>query len=450
MTIIFREEGTNGIITKLGPTGINNYDGPDCVLSFSGGSNIRNKSCEFWVGLIPDQPFTNYARDIYEEHIAYRTLKDDDNFRINTHEDVKAELIMFTILEPYPGKFTGIRFELMYWMTPKDAIIDGEPKCGEFYEYPSVCEGIQDEYKPVYNTYSHTKEFFVKIQLPEGMTIREDLYMKSVPCWWDDKGPSEFGEKFNLDYLCFYYNNSFVYAFNSTNQRGTTFASGHRDIAIQVDGIYIHENLTEIKKESGYLKFGVFETNIFHVEYPIINRDAQLLYIKQNYSLEIIHFHQENEEKTYFYFKIKANDSYDLDCVFRIDFPDDISLVEMTGLVFDGNLFLNDDLNKLNESNYFSRNNENHSYIWKMLNISDYNIVKNTFVIYPFYELKKQTDETVLEKEEIEIQLNFTIINYRSFKPFGINFYRTNDNFNTLFQQETINIKFIQMYVIYM
>ena len=82
--------------------------------------------------MIPDQPFTNYARDIYEEHIAYRTLKDDDNFRINTHEDVKAELIMFTILEPYPGKFTGIRFELMYWMTPKDAIIDGEPKCGEF------------------------------------------------------------------------------------------------------------------------------------------------------------------------------------------------------------------------------------------------------------------------------------------------------------------------------
>ena len=73
----YREEGSTTFTNKLGPTGIDKYDGPDCIFNFAGGSTMRNKSCEYWVGLIPDQPFTNYARDIYEEHLAYRTLNYD-------------------------------------------------------------------------------------------------------------------------------------------------------------------------------------------------------------------------------------------------------------------------------------------------------------------------------------------------------------------------------------
>ena len=104
---------------------------------------MRNKSCEFWVGLIPDQPFTNYARDIYEEHLAYRTLNEDDTYMLYTHDIIRMDSCKFSIMHPYPGKWTSIRFEIMFFGALNDSVFDGEPKCGDFYEYPDVCQGCQ-------------------------------------------------------------------------------------------------------------------------------------------------------------------------------------------------------------------------------------------------------------------------------------------------------------------
>ena len=197
---------SNTYENKLGTSGIDKYDGADCVFNFAGGSTMRNKSCEFWVGLIPDKPFTNYARDIYEEHLAYRTLNDDDTYIIKTRQNIRAEIAIFTILEPYPGKFTGLRFQIMYWITIQDALIDGEPKCGDFYEYPSVCEGYKDVYKPVSNIHNHHKDFFLKIKLPDGITVNASAIGHALPCFWEDKGRTQFNEETFTDYLCFYWN----------------------------------------------------------------------------------------------------------------------------------------------------------------------------------------------------------------------------------------------------
>ena len=104
---------------------------------------MRNKSCKFLVGLIPDKPFTNYARDIYEKHLAYRTLNDDDTYMIKTRQNIRVEIAIFTIFEPFPGKFTSLRFQIMYWFTIQDALIDGEPKCEYFLNIPLYAKIIK-------------------------------------------------------------------------------------------------------------------------------------------------------------------------------------------------------------------------------------------------------------------------------------------------------------------
>ena len=352
--LIIKSQDSNTYENKLGSSGISKYDGYDCIFNFAGGSTMRNKSCEFWVGLIPDKPFTNYARDIFEEHLAYKTLN-DDTFVMETHEDLKAEIAIFTILEPYPGKFTGLRYQLMFWINIKDALIDGEPKCGEFYEYPDVCEGSQESYKPISNIHNHRKAFFVKIKLPEGITANSSAIGLAMPCFWNDKGRDEFNEETFTDYICFYWNSSFVYAFNSLASWGFTPESGHWDVAIQVDGFYIHENKTEIQKESGKIEFGFFKTTFFYSEYPRADREDHLLYIKNNYTLELNQTNTTNDIMNIVSLNIKAKNNFDIDTVFRIDFPEELTVVELIDAACDGVKDKKEDLDKLAENNYFSR-----------------------------------------------------------------------------------------------
>ena len=143
----------------------------------------------------------------------------------------------------------------MFILTIKDALIDGEPKCGEFFIEPPECEGVKEAYKPITNIYSRTRDFFIKIILPEGIRINSTLIGNVLPCFWDAKSRSEFNNNTSTDYLCFYWNETLIYAFNSTAQWGFVLGSGHWDIAMQVDGLYINETYTEIKKESGKIEF---------------------------------------------------------------------------------------------------------------------------------------------------------------------------------------------------
>ena len=381
-----RSKSTGLFENKVGSSGIEKYDGPDCVFNFAGGSTMRNKSCEFWVGLIPDKPFTNYARDIYEEHLAFRTLNDESPFWFETHEDIKAEMMIFTILEPYPGKFTGLTFQLMFILTIKDALIDGEPKCGEFFIEPPECEGVKEAYKPITNIYSRTRDFFIKIILPEGIRINSTLIGNVLPCFWDAKSRSEFNNNTSTDYLCFYWNETVIYAFNSTAQWGFVLGSGHWDIAMQVDGLYINETYTEIKKESGKIEFGFFYTTFFYSYFPALDRDDNLLYIKNNYTFSFEQTNPLNDAENIVIININAKNNFDIDTVFRIDFGNDIPSSEIISVSYNRFQSSKENLDNLKENNYFSKNSLIHSEKWKWLGIPDYTEKPNSFIFYPYYE----------------------------------------------------------------
>ena len=436
----YREEGSTTFTNKLGPTGIDKYDGPDCIFNFAGGSTMRNKSCEYWVGLIPDQPFTNYARDIYEEHLAYRTLNYDMPFIFYNNETVKADIMNFYILEPYPGKFTGIRFQVMFWLHVDDALIDGEPKCGEFYEYPSVCEGVLDQYKPVYNIHKKTNAIFLKIELPYGLAINSSLLNKVLPCWWNEKGPSYFTENTMLDYLCFYWNESFIYAFESKSQSGFCLGSGHWDAAIQIDGLYIYDNITKFNNGSGMFKQGFFETDFHYSEFPR-GFDYELE-IKDNFTLGAESSNTTNEANSIFSFKIIAKNIFDVDTVIRLDLSEYFNHLEPYSISYNGEEITKENLDILINNNYFSHNSEEYNIKWKQLKLPLCEEVNQSIVVYPYYWIKNTSgvgNYSIIEKNEtLEVDIKFKTKNARSKRPLKIDFYRTNDTFNTIFQNNTI------------
>ena len=436
----YREDGATEYTNKLGPTGIDKYDGPDCVFNFAGGSTMRNKSCEFWVGLIPDQPFTNYARDIYEEHLAYRTLNEDDTYMLYTHDIIRMDSCKFSIMHPYPGKWTSIRFEIMFFGALNDSVFDGEPKCGDFYEYPDVCQGLTDTYKPISNTNTNPREFFTKIQLPPGMSVNQVLVERTFPCWWNVTGWSQFYDDYYQDYMCFYWNDTYIYAFNSINQWGFPQGSPNLDLSLHIDGVYIYENYTKIEKGTGNLYFGFFSSIFYYTEFPRLEGEDYYLLYKNNYTIELEHSNKTNEELSNIIINIVAHGCYDIDTVFRIDLPNELTYIELTSFTINGKSLSNEEINLLKANNFFSKNNEKHNYYWKGLNISDYTEERNSYVYYPYYELrqKETTDITkslIDEDEELNFIFNFTIRNYRVIKELSATVYRTNDTFNTLFQK---------------
>ena len=180
--------------------------------------------------------------------MAYRTSKYEQAFRVHTYDDVKIEIINLKNLEPYPGKFTSIILEALFHDKDiPDALIDGEPTCGEFYEYPKVCEGSMNDYKPITNIYNHTKEYFVKIKLPKGIVASSESYGLADQCMRDNKYLRNNKYEYR-DYLCLYFNQSFIYAFNSLSQWGFTKSRGIYDIKIHINvaSNAIKEDLTNI------------------------------------------------------------------------------------------------------------------------------------------------------------------------------------------------------------
>jgi len=436
-----KPEHLNEYINRRGPTGVKSYNGPDCIFGFSGGSTIRNNSCEYWSGIMPDKPFTNYARDIYEEHIAYRTLIDDDTFTINTRNDKQAENINFGILDPYPGKFTGLLFQVTFWNQSEKGVEDGEPKCKEFYEMPKVCEKCQNYEMPIYNVHKNTKEFYVRIKLPEGISVNSTCVGKVLPCYWAHRGYSEFAFYFLQDYLCYYVNDTYVYAFNSNERSVLCTDFGLYDIAIQVDGIYIHENITNIKKGTGLIKFGFYVSTFFKIEYPRNENDDPLFYNK-NVSLEIKRNNMANDGISNFALNIIAKDWFIKDNVFRIDFSGLINNIAMTKISYDGNYNESNIINlKMNDG--FNYNNEIYNTFWSYMNLPNGNEVGHSYIIAPYLIYHKEHPlpsnySFIHENETTIFGINFTIENYRSFKPIKLDFYMTNLTYKTVFQHEIL------------
>ena len=420
-------------------TYIKSYNGSDCIFGFAGGSTIRNKSCEFWNTIIPDKPFTNYARDIYEEHIAYRTLNDDDYFTIDTRSDARAEYIGMGVLDPYPGKFTSLFFEILYWDEPYKNEGYEELKCNEYYyETPKGCNKSSNSYKPIYNVHEYPKEFFVKIKLPEGFSVNSTCIGRVIPCFWGNRGFTKFGFQ---DYLCYYVNDTYIYAFNSISQLGICRDSGLYDIMIQVDGIYIYENITEIKKGSGIIKFGFYETTFFYAEYP--RSEDNPLFFNKNVSIKIERNNMTNAGfDNFFSVNIKATDWFIKDNVFRLDFSNLIENIELSKISYNGD-YNEDNINKLKSKNGFNLNSEIYDAYWSYMNIPISKDVGPSFVIAPYALYYNDSSypsnfSFIQKNQEMIFEINFTIHNYRSFKPIKIEFYMTNLTYKTLFQNEII------------
>ena len=436
----YKPENSESYSNILGPTGVNAYSGPDCIFGFAGGSTVRNKSCEFWSGLMPDKPFTNYARDIYEEHIAYRTLNDDNYYTIDARTDVRAEYINFGVLDPYPGKFTGLLFEVFYWNTPYRAEQDGEPKCNEFYETPKGCKETSSSYKPVYNINKYPKEFFVKIKLPEGFSVNSTCIGKVLPCFWGNRGNSSISFYSLQDYLCYYVNDTYIYAFNSITQLGALSDSGLYDISLQVDGIYIYENITQVKKETGILKFGFYETTFFYAEYP--RTEENPLYYNKNVSIEIKNTSMINDELGNLTIFIKATDWFIKDNIFRLDFSDFINNIELDKISYNGD-YNKDFVNNLKEANGFNYNSEYYDTFWSYLSLPNGKEVGPSFVIAPYILYHNENPypwnfSFIQEGESMIFEINFIYKYYRSFKPVTLDFYMSNLTYKTIFQHETL------------
>ena len=436
----FKAENSDGYYNMRGSTDVTAYSGYDCIFGFAGGSTMRNNTCEYWNGIIPDKPFTNYARDIFEEHIAYRTLNDDDTFTIDTRTDARAEYLRLGVLDPYSGKFTALCFEVLYWIHIVRELQDGEPTCPEFYEKPKVCGNFSECYKPIYNVHEYPKEFFVKIKLPEGFSVNSTCVGKVLPCYWASRGYFRFTYYSLQDYLCYYVNETHIYAFNSIGQLGFCQDTGYYDIIIHVDGVYIHENTTSIKKGSGLIKFGFYESTFFVAEYPRHIDDDPILYNK-NVSIQLVRSNMTNDGIGNFTFNVTATDWFNKDNVFRFDFSRHIQNVALTKIAYNGNCS-DEHVIKLRDYLGFIDNNAFFEYYWPFLNLPWARDVGPSFIIVPYLlyhnEHKYPWNYSFIhENESMVFEINATFENYRSFKPLKLDFYMTNWTFKTLFQHET-------------
>ena len=422
-----------------GSTDVTAYDGPNCIFGFAGGSTMRNTSCEFWNGLIPDKPFTNYARDIYEEHVAYRTLNDDDYFTINTRVDARANFTRFGLLDPYPGKFTAIGFEISYWTQIERVLQDGEPTCEEFYETPRICINTTECYKPIYNVHEYPKEFFVRIKLPEGFSVNASCVNKIMPCYWWNKGFIRLAFYSLEDYLCYYVNETHIYAFNSIGQLGFCPDSGKYDVVLMVSGIYVHENITSVKKDSGIVKFGFYESTFFYAEYP--RDEGNPLYLKRNITVELVRSNVTNDGIGNFTFNVTAKHWFEIDTTLRFDFCDDIHYGVLSRIAYNGNSS-DEQIAQMFWEYGLARNSPAFDLNWDYVNLPhSYDLKGPSLLITPHLleHIKYQFTTNISligENETMVFEINATVVNYRSFKPMKIHFYMTNWTFKTVFQEE--------------
>ena len=120
--------------------------------------------------------------------------------------------------------------------------------CHFFYIKPYACARYKYDdvnlHFPILNIHKYPEEFFLRIDLPENLTVQAEYIGLIKPClrtnpttcdpWTSDHA---------RDYMCYYVNSSTIYAFNSKTQLGST-NSVNFDIYIYFDRLYYHENTT--------------------------------------------------------------------------------------------------------------------------------------------------------------------------------------------------------------
>ena len=278
----YRNPGDCCYYNLYGSTNFNAYNGPDCVFGIAGGSTMRNRSCEYWVGLIPDQPFTNYARDIYEEYIAYRTIN-DNTFSFNTSiitEPYKADLFLTCGV---PGRKTAIILRLGLIFGKDDRwYVDGDLLCTQFsHSVPTDCprfiEKSIETFPMIVNVNKYTQEYFTRIDLPENLIVHDNFVGQVRPCLKEnytrfyDKNytyPFHSGNALSYDHWCYYANSSTFYVFNTLDTIGQWNKYLDFDVQFYADGFYYLENSPPFDYNSFHINFGFYEDYFYQASLP--------------------------------------------------------------------------------------------------------------------------------------------------------------------------------------
>jgi hypothetical protein len=241
------------------------------------------------------------------------------------------------------------------------------------------------------------------------------------------------------DYLCYYVNDTHIYAFNSLGQLGFCPNSGYYDIALMVSGVYIHENITEVKKDSGIVKFGFYESTFFYAEYP--RSEYNPLYLKRNVTIELARSNMTNDGIGNFTFNVTAKHWFHIDTTFRFDFCDEIRHAVLSRIAYNGNSS-DEQIAQLIWEFGLVRNSPIFDLNWDYVNLPhSYDLKGPSLLITPYllerlkYEFIRNIS-LIEENETMVFEINATVENYRSFKPMKINFYMTNWTFKTIFQKE--------------
>ena len=447
-----------GYYNLYGYSYIDKYTGPDCVFDHDGGSTLRNRSCEFWAGIIPDKPFTNYARDIVEEHIAYRTLN-DNSFKINTSQIAEGFICRTKSFCPFSGKHTSFFFEIGYFSPGVGRDYeDGEVICIYFYVTPKEClrylgnMSSQNIHIPLINIHKYPEEFFLRLDLPKNLTVQAEVVGQILPCVRFNPTLADpwIGEH-KTDYMCYYLNSSTIYAFNSVTQVGWGTNSVHFDINIWIDYLYYHENTPRLEYYSGLLRWGFYDDPFFYKRFPKPNDTLNYLDFK-NATVRFTRDNVTNDGMATLNISLLFKDCFYKDQIFKFYFGKEINYIECLNIYFDNKI------ENYNELKKFAEEKRGRITYWTIshgdINDWDYE-AEATYYKTPedsniFYYIMPYARDfamsrdvfyknTITEGEIFQIDITFKIINPRSFKTTRFYFYDFNTDYVCSIQGDQFN-----------
>ena len=430
----FFDKNSGNYYNLRGSTNIPAYSGPNCIFSFSGGSTMRNTSCEFWNGIIPDKPFTNYARDIYEEHIAYRTLN-DHTFSLNTSKLVKAFRNDFELTCSLPNHMTCLVLRVAYWNFQPDRFIeDGEPICAEFLIPPVICDGYTTSafrnFKPVFNIHEYPREYFTRLDLPKELSLVPETFGRVSLCNWPEREMNFI--LFKSDYYCYYVNSSVLYAFHSLNNFGELTIT-IRDIVLRINGVFFTGNYS-VPKLSGHLTWGFYDDPFMYTDFP---EDTYHTYNNQtNATIFISRDNETNDAISTYIFNLTFRDIYYYTNVFKFDFENIINYIQIFQVIIDN---VTQDFQQYSLIRRFYQFTVKPRDYWEpeelccYLNVPDN--INYSFVILPtyndyyyYYYKNARILSHITKNQTMNFLLKLKVVNPRMIKPFDL-FYTLIDDF---------------------
>ena len=448
---VWRSANYSRYINVIGPTNHTSYGGKDCVFDMSGGSTLRNKSCEYWAGIIPELPFTNYARDIIEEHIAYRTIN-DNTFVFNTSIITKVPLGKLYLDCVTPGRKTAmiVKLGLEYYQDDR-WYIDGEYNCMEFSIHnPRDCLNLKKRninhtyfYSVNSNINKNPQEFFTRVDLPESLIIHDNFVGRLQPCLkknytlFSAKNrtyPYYYGEYYSYDHMCYYMNSSTFYAFNSLDGIGQQNFDGiirHFDVTFYADGFYNLENKPSIQHYSFDIHWGFFEDYFYEIKVPEKNNENFTFYYRESTTLINSTYSIENTKtdfSTFLYITTIYKNFYeDSLIVFYFDGVVDL-YVWLDKSTFNGKKGYHSRVNRLSRASY-----DFDPWEEKYLNYSPPQFNYMGFLYYSYY-LPLQNESPVMKGNgTVNVTTCFDIINGRSLKPITVNGFITDIEYRCIF-----------------